>query len=114
MTFLLALEQSIVKEFSLGYWFKKRKQITFMGVHLAARSLGMPSPKKTTLGLRMPPQLSQGGTRNPRPAFCSSTSPSGRTTGISSISSLSDRSRDLPATICAHGQVHLSPRTSIT
>ena len=51
--------------------------------HLLLRSGGMASPKKVTSGFRMPLHRGQGGTMKPCPASCSSTSPSGRLTGIS-------------------------------
>ncbi len=39
-------------------------------IHLLLRAGGTPSPKKTTSGFRMPPQLGHGGTMKPFPAQC--------------------------------------------
>jgi hypothetical protein len=50
--------------------------------HLSARSLGTASPKNTTSGFSTPPQELQGGTTKALPASATSTSPSGRLTGI--------------------------------
>lgn len=66
-----------------GIEYKHTVQRNGCYAHLALRSDGTPSPKKTTSGLRMPPQRGHGGTTKPLPASCSSTSPSGRRTGIS-------------------------------
>jgi hypothetical protein len=72
-----------------------------VSLYLALRSGGTPSPKKTTSGLRMPPQRGQGGTTKPLPASCSSTSPSGRRTGISTSPS-GRRTKALPCAFAIH------------